>query len=356
MRLRYRLSSITYKLCLPMKLTIAIPTFDRYEALKHTLKIIVPQLCEGVELVVLDNASPRPVEPLVLDLARQHDVEHCVRPIRNPYNIGANANILRCFEVAQGEWVWVLGDDDSPKANAVSLILSALAQNPECCYINFSSQIFSYDKDLTYSEAKEGLGAISFGNFLFISAGVYHIKSLRSHMRTGFEMIYSCGPHVVLVLAAMFKDGCKVAVSRAFIVDWTPSDQSSWNPLRPNMRLFSMVEAEFLPDSAKFTLAKKIDEAFTGSSMYIYYGLMVNQGAIDGSYTRLCGVSILSDMRLKQRRYRSEPLLKKVYYYLGSLASRSALASRLIVFLARCVLRRDVLKQMRSVKSFEHRT
>jgi hypothetical protein len=43
--------------------------------------------------------------------------------VRNKFNIGANANILRCLELVRNPWVWILGDDDLPLPNAIETIL-----------------------------------------------------------------------------------------------------------------------------------------------------------------------------------------------------------------------------------------
>src|SRR5262245_2262452 len=101
------------------RLTIAIPTFDRNDLLCTHVTRLLPQLTPEVRLTILDNSSPRPVSE---DLARllEKNSEAKVDIVRHQFNIGAAANILRCIELCQTPWIWILGDDDQPLDNAVA--------------------------------------------------------------------------------------------------------------------------------------------------------------------------------------------------------------------------------------------
>jgi glycosyltransferase involved in cell wall biosynthesis len=58
---------------------------------------------------VSDNASSDDTPAVVthfLDAAPQ------IRYVRNPENIGSDANFVQCYNLARGEYVWIFGDDD----------------------------------------------------------------------------------------------------------------------------------------------------------------------------------------------------------------------------------------------------
>src|SRR5580704_10746317 len=92
-------------------LTIAIPTFNRAEYLKELLSLLAGQLRNEprVELIISDNASPDETPAVVQDFVARG---LRVRYIRNPQNIGPDANFLQCFEQARGKYVWLFSDDD----------------------------------------------------------------------------------------------------------------------------------------------------------------------------------------------------------------------------------------------------
>ena len=93
-------------------LTIAIPTFSRSRYLRDLLEAVVPQVAANadVDLLVSDNASEddtaEVIEPYRALLGRR------LRMVRQPRNIGSDANFVFCFEEARGRYVWICGDDD----------------------------------------------------------------------------------------------------------------------------------------------------------------------------------------------------------------------------------------------------
>jgi abequosyltransferase len=92
-------------------LTIAVPTYNRSTCLAQLLEILAPQLAgeTRVELLISDNASPDDT-PDVVAAFREKGL--ALTYSRNETNIGADANFIRCYEMARGEYVWIFGDDD----------------------------------------------------------------------------------------------------------------------------------------------------------------------------------------------------------------------------------------------------
>lgn len=100
-----------------MMLTIYIPTYQRPNNLAQLLAVLVPQITDGVELIVSDNdGSAASV------VARFSKVQY----IKRWQNIGCDGNCLAGLSEGSGEYVWVLGDDDMPSHNAVEYILGEL--------------------------------------------------------------------------------------------------------------------------------------------------------------------------------------------------------------------------------------
>jgi len=120
-------------------LSICIPTFNRASFLKVMLQALLPQAAEAgdeVEVVVLDNASTDDT-PAVIEAARG------LGPLRScghDNSIGPIANVVKGpAELAAGEFVWVLGDHNLMRPDALGRVLSALRANRhlEIFYVNF---------------------------------------------------------------------------------------------------------------------------------------------------------------------------------------------------------------------------
>ena len=125
-------------------LSICIPTFNRCRLLRHALTAVVPQVhaAQGsVELLILDNHSTDDT-PLV---ASKFQTSKSMRYIQNSENIGAVRNVLRCVEQAQGQFVWIIGDDDLVREDTVTRVLSVIHSRPDVdyVYVNVSTQPLS---------------------------------------------------------------------------------------------------------------------------------------------------------------------------------------------------------------------
>jgi len=106
-------------------LTIAIPTYNRMKFLERLLASLAEQgpFDSEIELIVSDNASPDETSEVV-DRFKSSGLT--IRYLRNESNIGPDANILQCYEVANGKYVWIFGDDDFIRPGGIATVLSHL--------------------------------------------------------------------------------------------------------------------------------------------------------------------------------------------------------------------------------------
>ena len=121
------------------KLSVCISTYNRAEWLAVSLRNWAQQYPEpipDVELVVCDNAStdhtPQVVEPY---LSRND-----FRYKRNAKNVGMLGNLRETAHHANGEYVWIIGDDDLLMPGAVRRVLDAIRKNPGIAlvYLNYA--------------------------------------------------------------------------------------------------------------------------------------------------------------------------------------------------------------------------
>lgn len=108
------------------RLSITIPTYRRAAHLAQLLDALVVELAgleDRVEVLVSDNASPDDTPAVCAGFARRFPT---ARIVRNAENLGADRNMIQCFTLATGGYVWILGDDDIPKAGVVAKLLALL--------------------------------------------------------------------------------------------------------------------------------------------------------------------------------------------------------------------------------------
>lgn len=119
-----------------IKLTIAIPTYNRVEKLRALLADIVPQVVSDVELLISDNHSSDGTWDYLKSLPTW------VRCLRQERNIGSERNILDCIARSQGKYVWILCDDDKVAPGVVKEVVSAITtfNSPPMIYLRSSGR------------------------------------------------------------------------------------------------------------------------------------------------------------------------------------------------------------------------
>lgn len=239
-----------------MLLTIAIPTYNRNEILLKNLLPLLSQLNARCKLLILDNGSPTPVEATVRDALQQFpDLDWEIK--RHRANIGANANIMRCFEQCQTEWLWVLGDDDTVLPDAVTTVLQEITAHPECLCFNFSSEHYMRPAPLTTRGQSEFIAAIeSFWAVLFISPNIYRVRDFQANLRIGYRYEYSHAPHMAMLLAALGETGYHHFSERQ-IVHWNaPQEEQQWPVLNLALAIMTLLELPMNPASRRRLAAK----------------------------------------------------------------------------------------------------
>lgn len=208
-----------------IKLTVCIPTYNRPEHIKRQVKDVLKQLEPAVSLIVLDNHSPIPVESLFTDeeLSKFSIIRHSV-------NLGGDANNVRCLEMEEHGWVWLLGDDDVIRPDAVSVILDLISQHSDCCYINTGNkktvELATFDDFLSYFKIRG-----TWGKAFFQSACLFNMSVMKDSLIWYYNFLSSQIGQLCMVIKHMeLNKGAKVFFTSESLI--TSKDPGGWDPMK----------------------------------------------------------------------------------------------------------------------------
>jgi len=170
-------------------LSIAVPTFNRVKKLEAQLFAIhkllsVSQFSRNIELLVVDNCSPDGTQDFIKSFSNL-EREYIFSSYKNEMNIGAERNFGQGILRSQGEFTWLLSDDDALNADAIDHIYQSLHNNQEVgfCFVNYYRDptimvpaIKVDDKDVITRSISEFISCTMFAHSM-ISACIYR-KSL----------------------------------------------------------------------------------------------------------------------------------------------------------------------------------
>ena len=249
------------------QLTIAIPTFNRINELTETVERLLPQLTDSCVLLIVDNASAKDVRIFLQPiLANWHDVK--VQFHRNRYNLGMCGNFMRCFELCETEWLWILGDDDPPCNDAILTILSSINTNPDCDFHNFVCPTLRIENKLTPRISSHKTTGVEefvfdldhFSSIQFISLSVYRSPVFVPYFALGIDYAYSLNNFVALILMGLGSDR-RAHFSTEALIPNHGSVNKAWS--RINLVLGSCTLLELpLSDKVRSCLAVKIKGTF----------------------------------------------------------------------------------------------
>jgi GT2 family glycosyltransferase len=104
------------------KISVCIPTIGSNPYLPEAVESVRCAWLEDMELIILDNNSPTPVPESML-----RPFGSAARIVRTGEKLPMALNWNRCFEVAQGEWVHILHDDDLVSTDFYSCFRDSVA-------------------------------------------------------------------------------------------------------------------------------------------------------------------------------------------------------------------------------------
>lgn len=139
------------------KITIAIPTYKRADLLKEALESAINQTdFNDYEIIVVDNNPERGCDTETMMLNYQN---RRVSYYKNVENIGMFGNWNRCIELARGEYITILNDDDllsSLYLERVSKFISEINYNFNVLLVSLSHfrQIEDIDKIVSTKKFK----------------------------------------------------------------------------------------------------------------------------------------------------------------------------------------------------------
>ena len=232
------------------KLFIYIPTYNRPEALKTQLSVLVPQisgLTNNVRLLVSDNDS---TDQIYADMKKKYSGYENVEFRQNAGNIGGNANIALGFVFAKkDEFLWILGDNDIISESAIDYIVEVLDKSVDFYCFNFS---VNEATAIDYSW-EQGWQTPMDWRMGLISNALYNMNSVQDSIGEAFFYHNSSFPHLAVACAtAKLKGNVKFKLlpheeihSEEFNSSESPTDYSLANIGMPLLvPLFPIDEAK----------------------------------------------------------------------------------------------------------------
>lgn len=144
------------------KLSICIPTYNRGKFLVELFESI---LCQ------IDKNNEELIEVTVSDNASTDNTEEIINIYKNKFknfvyfkwdrNMGADRNYLKCVEIANGEFCWLMGSDDRIEKASIGYILDLLYKNNSVSGLSINRLAYDYNFEKILKERPVARGMLN---------------------------------------------------------------------------------------------------------------------------------------------------------------------------------------------------
>jgi abequosyltransferase len=169
-----------------MKLSICIATYNRAKFIGETLDSIMNQMQQGVELIVVDGASPDNTSDV---LAKYLLLYPDIRYFCEKVNSGIDGDYDKAVSYARGKYCWLMTDDDLMCPGAISRVLESLESNYQLVVVNaevrtadfsqvLDSRFLKFTEDRAYGEGNGEIFFSEIASYLSFIGGVVIDRAL----------------------------------------------------------------------------------------------------------------------------------------------------------------------------------
>lgn len=240
-----------------MSISVIIPTYNRPEQLINLLEQLDHGSVMPDEVVIINNCS---------DLIYPNIKLKNIRPrvIFNSVNVGGVGNVLKCFEEAKSQWMWIIGDDDGVKLDSIEIIRGDIDLYKEAATIFYSNYMSPIAKSFLIEKTSDFLKVFDkekFGGRLWISSAIYNRKYLKNSIQKMYEFPGS-SPQMTWQLINSNK--CCYFSSREIATHNAPSENELWNVLKIQNQMTQLLMIPDLDSEVRGKLADALSNWYTG--------------------------------------------------------------------------------------------
>lgn len=189
-------------------ISVCIPAYNRAALLPALLDSIVSQAGVNFEIVICEDSSPEREQ--IREVAGQYAAAHSGRLSyhENPVNLGYDGNLRRLIELARGEYVLFMGNDDLLAEGALATVAAAVHAHADVgvvlrSYDSFNDdpkcpvQTFRYFDSERFFPAGAQTIVTFFRRCVFISGMVVRRESAYRHSTNRFDGTLLYQQHLV---------------------------------------------------------------------------------------------------------------------------------------------------------------
>lgn len=186
-------------------ITVITPTYNRHQYIKNAIESVLSQTYADFELIIVDDNPVGSVERELTEKVVLGFSDSRIHYVQNSKNLGGAGSRNVAIEMAKGEFIAFLDDDDIYLPERLSVQVKAMQENGwEVCVMDGAT--YCYETGELVSERHQRLKECMTNDELIRVHLMYHISGTNSFMfKTdflrkigGFDIVPSCQEYILM--------------------------------------------------------------------------------------------------------------------------------------------------------------
>lgn len=212
-------------------LTIYVLSYEAPAQLAHLLDSLLPFESGATRIIIGDN-SPGSEASAVVD-SRRSAFGNRISYVKHACNLGALANILRAFELAESKYVWIVGGGDQFCPGALRSVESILKSSAHPFHLFQVNEIKFGPwpaESKVYTDFLAALRELELGSLTNINSVIYEVAPARRYLPLAYQACSSLVPQTAILAASLAPPDNLALVYHPLQVFERLPRPHSWNP------------------------------------------------------------------------------------------------------------------------------
>ncbi len=137
--------------------SVIIPAYNHENYVQGTIKSIIEQTYQNVELIVIDDGSKDSTWQKIQELQNECEKRFVRVVFETKENEGSCKTLNKLLSLAQGEFVYIIASDDLAKPNAIEKEVEFLVQNKDYALVVGDNEIIDSEGNKVYWDDNKAL-------------------------------------------------------------------------------------------------------------------------------------------------------------------------------------------------------
>lgn len=155
--------------------SVLIPAYNHENYVQDTIKSIINQTYQNIELIIIDDGSKDSTWQRILEMKEECEKRFVRTYFETKENEGTCKTLNKLLSLARGEYVYIIASDDTTKPLAIEKQVAFLSKNPDYALVVGNNEIIDSESNRCFWDKKQNLTYNNNARFKTFASYLQHL-------------------------------------------------------------------------------------------------------------------------------------------------------------------------------------